>query len=216
MRTGWPCAVLLVLALCILPFSEASAAQPQPELDALLARLASQAQDVQTIQSPFVQRKRLAAFNTILVSKGRFAFHRPGNLRWEYMEPSRSGFVLQGGQGWQWDAQTGQRRAFTLSSSPDMEAVASQVVAWTVFDLKWLRSRYAIAVAQAEPLTLKLTPTGQGIRRFLDHMLVQFQPGGRAIQSIELRETDGDWTRILFTEPRINGPLPPDTFTAPQ
>jgi outer membrane lipoprotein-sorting protein len=204
------------LALCLVLSAKAAGAQPSTDMDALLAGLAAQAQDIKTIQSPFVQRKRLAAFNTVLVTKGRFAFQRPGDLRWEYLEPARSGFVMSGGQGWQWDAQTGQRRAFTLASSPEMEAVASQVVAWTVFDLHWLRSRYAIAVAQAEPLTLRLTPTGQGIRRFLDHMLVQFQPRGRAIQSIELHELDGDWTRITFTDPRINGPLPPDTFAAPK
>jgi len=71
-------------------------------------------------------------------------------------------------------------------------------------------------VAQAEPLTLKLTPIGQGVKRFLDHMLVQFQPGGKTIRSIELREADGDWTRITFTEPRLNETLAPDAFTAPQ
>lgn len=206
----------VLMALCLVSPALAAGGQQSAEVDALLARLTAQAQDIKTIQSPFIQRKRLAAFNTVLVSKGRFAFQRPGDLRWEYLEPAQSGFVMSGGQGWQWDVQTGQRRAFTMAGSPEMEAVASQVVAWTVFDLKWLHSRYSIAVAQAEPLTLRLTPTGQGIRRFLDHMLVQFQLGGRAIQSIELYEIDGDWTRITFTNPRINSPLAPDAFAAPK
>jgi len=205
--------VVCLIGLVVTPNALAG---PNDDTDAVLARLAAQAQKVQTIQSPFVQRKRLAAFNAVLVTKGRFAFRRPGDLLWEYLEPSRSGFVLRGEQGWQWDASTGQHKSFTVASSPEMEAVAGQIVAWATFDLKWLRSRYQITLVSSVPLVLKLVPTGQGIRKFLDYLLVQFQPSGDAVRTIELREIDGDWTRISFTAPRLNDPLDESIFVAPK
>jgi len=202
------------MMLILLP-AQAAIASQSADTESLLARLSMQAQDIQTIQSDFVQKKRLAIFNEVLVSKGRFAFQRPGNLLWEYLEPSRSGFILRGKQGWQWDAATGRTKAFSTASSPEMEAVTGQIVAWTTFDLKWLRSRYNIEVASANPLVLRLSPTGQGVKKFLDHMLVQFKSDTRAIHSIELYEADGDWTRITFTAPRLNETLEDKRFEAP-
>lgn len=186
------------------------------DVDVILAHLAKRAQQTYTIQSDFVQEKHLAAFNETLASQGYFVFQRPDSLRWEYRKPSRSGFIVRGKKGWRWDTSVGFRQTFDITTTPEMEAVAGQIIAWTTFDLDWLRSRYSIEVMETEPLALRLLPTGKAIKEFLKYMLVRFATGGNTVEVIELHETDGDWTRITFISPRLNEILAAPLFEAPQ
>lgn len=183
--------------------------------DSILTGLHAMAEKTHSISSSFTQEKHLAMFNEQLVSKGYFAFSRPSSLRWEYNQPFHSGFVIRDNEGMEWDEASGVR-SFTLDSSPAMAMIARQIMAWTTFDIDWLNSRYDISLISASPLTIQLRPKSDVTREFLEHLTVSFSPDSATISSLELHETDGDFTRISFTGQRLNLTLPEDTFTVSQ
>lgn len=190
-----------------------SAAQPET---AFLSQLKDRAKTIHSIRSDFTQEKHLAMFDEVLVSTGRFAFARPSSLRWEYTKPFGAGFLLHNGNGIEWDQATGTEREFSLKSSPAMSMIARQIMAWTTFDITWLQAQYEIRQQTESPLSLELIPSSETARAFIKHLLVTFSKDNVTIDTLELHESDGDFTRILFTSTEINTPLPKTTFTIPR
>ncbi|MBI9080490.1 MAG: outer membrane lipoprotein carrier protein LolA [Pseudodesulfovibrio sp.] len=202
---------ILCIALPLMAWANQSSMEPNKQL---LVELQLKAKQIQSISSHFSQEKHLEMFDEVLVSKGRFAFQKPASLRWEYLEPFRAGFLLNDGTGKEWDEASDNERNFTLESSPAMSMVASQIMAWTTFDIEWLESRYTIQLTDTTPVTLELCPRGDAAKEFLKYLTVTFSADNRTISLLELHETDGDFTRISFDNPRINDILAEKTFTA--
>ncbi len=192
-----------------------AAARPAPGTE-LLNALRQEASRTRTIACDFVQETHMALFDEVVSSEGKFFFKRPDMVRWEYTNPFSSGFVMQGEKGREWDEATGQVRNFTASGSPQMAVVTKQIVAWTTFDIQWLETQYDIQ-AEAHPAPhLRLTPRGKTVRSFIQHLDFYFSKDRSVLKRIELHSPDGDFTRIRFSNHRINGDLTDTTFTVAQ
>jgi len=182
--------------------------------DTLLSDLQRRAGGISTISCSFTQEKHLSLFDEVLLSEGKFIFERPSRLRWEYKSPFKSGFMLKDDSGIEWDEASGSQRPFTLQSSPAMSMVASQIMAWTTFDIPWLKSRYEIKQLSATPITLELRPLSDTAKKFLTRLVVSFSKDHNTVSVIELHEIDGDFTRIIFKNTQINTVIPESTFTS--
>jgi len=193
---------LLGLLLCLFA-SLAGAA----ELDTVLERLKNTAGTVETLRCTFVQEKHLAMFSEVLASHGRFSFQKPGRLRWEYDQPIRMGFVIDGDQGRRWNSLAEKEQRFQLEDSLEMRIAAEQLLVWTELDLEKLKRCYDIELAARTPVCLRLTPKGRAARRFVDHLRVTFSADAMTVTEVAIFETGGDRTRLRFSDPHINTPL---------
>ncbi|MDF1580910.1 MAG: outer membrane lipoprotein carrier protein LolA [Desulfuromonadales bacterium] len=197
---------LAITLLVLLTCSPLVAAEIEP----LFQRLEAAATNVRTVTSAFTQEKRLAIFDEVLTSSGRFAFAKPDQLRWELLEPVKAGFVLSGDRGRRWHGRAGTSESFDIRTDPMMRIVAEQLLAWARADFGWLRERYQLEVLGENPATLKLMPrTGGG---FLDHLRIIFAADDTHVQQVEMHEQDGDATILRFSDATINQPLPDATF----
>ena len=176
------------------------------------ARLEEAAAGVRTVQSDFVQEKHLSVFREVITSKGRFAFEKPDRLRWEILEPVRTGFVITAKEGRRWNERTGRTESFDLDRDPTMRAVIGQILAWARADFTALRREYRIRVLAEEPADLRLEPMDPKADPFLDYLRISFVADGRHVKVVEVHERGGDWTRIVFARTVLNEPLPPGTF----
>ncbi len=183
-----------------------------PVSSALLSRLEQSAGGVKSLSSDFIQEKHLSMFKTVLTSKGRFYYSRPDLLRWELTSPVASGFVLKGDKGRRWNERSGRSDSFVISQEPVMKLVSEQLFAWAKADFVWLRKEYRINVLEESPVVLRLEPLSSATAGFLSHLLISFSPDGRYVRAVEIREKDGDFTRIRFVNTAVNKTLPTDLF----
>lgn len=204
--------LLLALLLPLLTVRPAAA----DELQGLLAQLQRSAAQTRTLSSSFVQEKHLAIFAETLVSKGRFAFQRPDQLRWELLTPVDSGFILRGDEGERWNRLSDERGRFNVTGDPLMGMIAQQLLAWARVDLDWLQRRYRIELQAQQPLQLRLTPLDPGEAGFIDHLQITFSADRRYVAEVLMVEPEGDSTRLSFQDVRINAELPADSFKAPE
>ena len=93
-----------------------------------------------------------------------------------------------------------------------MKLVSEQLFAWARADFSWLRKEYRISVLEESPAALRLEPRAAATAGFLHHLLITFSADGRYVQSVELHEKDGDFTRIRFVNTAVNKPLPSGLF----
>jgi len=178
---------------------------------ATLARLRSEAAKLETLSSDFVQEKYLEIFNDVLTAHGRFYYRRPDALRWELLDPVKTGFVLNGEDGQRWHERSGNQESFTIARDPVMNIVARELLAWTRVDLDELVTRYTIRVENHDPIRLHLTPLTD-TAGFLEYLLIEFAPQAGHVRLVEVHEPGGDYTRIRFTNTRINEPLAKELF----
>jgi outer membrane lipoprotein-sorting protein len=204
-RQSLPARLALVACLC-LPAVSSLAADPAD----VLARIAQAGKGVRTVRARFVQEKRLAMFRNPLVSKGEFTMAKPGRLRWEVLEPVRSGFLVNGRQGKRWFEED-PPEPFDVARDPVMGLVTGQLMAWASADTAALARDYVIEVAGEGPVTLNLRPAGGG-KGPVARLVVSFSDDLTHVALVEIHERDGDMTRITFTGATVNEDLPPDTF----
>lgn len=199
--------VLVLIGVCGTPVaSRAMNAQDSK----LLERLQKLSGGINTLASDFTQEKYLAIFQDTLVSSGRFYFKKPDALRWELLHPVATGFVIIGDRGRRWHEKTGSE-SFDIDRDPIMNIVAQQLLDWTRADFDSLRKEYRIEVLAEQPARLRLDPLFD-TAGFLDHLLIVFASDGSHVQSVEVHEKDGDYTRLLFKNTVINQPLAKDLF----
>ncbi len=202
----------LALLATVLVVPGWAATDDDPALGRVLAELEQSASGIETLESPFVQEKHLEMFRETLVSKGRFYFATPDKLRWEITEPVASGFLLNGDRGRRWHQRSGAAVPFDIATEPGMGLIAEQLLAWARVDLPWLKARYRMSLVEEQPVVLRLIPLQDGAKEFLDYLLIHFDDGGQHVETVEIHEPGGDFTRIRFSDTLLNQPLDPDLF----
>lgn len=203
--------VLVVLILFPLPCRAGQA--PDTALDTALAeRISRAAAEVETLHSRFVQEKFLSMFAETLRSSGEFFYQRPDQLRWELLEPIGSGFVLNGATGKRWHGRIAGSESFVLQQDPAMRLIAEQLFAWARADLAWLQQQYQIVLLQEQPIRLQLTPPAEQNGGFLAYLLITFAESDHYVAAVEIHELDGDYTRINFTDVKVNSRFSENIF----
>ena len=177
----------------------------------ILARLQHDAAEIETLASSFTQEKHLEIFNDVLVARGTFYYQRPDALHWELLEPFRTGFAIRGDEGKRWHERSGGEESFAIARDPVMNIVARELLAWTRVDLDELAERYSIRVVNHHPVRLHLVPLSD-TAGFLDYLLIEFAPEAGHVQMVEVHEPGGDFTRIRFSDTRLNQPLARELF----
>lgn len=207
---------LLLSIVLLLALATPVATQPLAELDArdkeVLQTLEHAASQVHSIQCDFVQTKQLKVFAEKLTSKGRMLLEKPDKLRWEYLEPSKQGFVVNGERAMRWSEFSDKPKRFAIEDDMATRIIAEQLLAWAGVDLPRLRKSFAIQVEQRAPPVLSLSPRSEKLGQYLQRIRVSFGPDARAVRRVQIMEQDGDETLLEFKNVRLNAPLPQGAF----
>lgn len=187
-------------------------ANDKPLSSEVSQRLNVAAQQVQTLQSDFVQEKFLSMFDETLNSTGKFYYQKPDQLRWELLEPVGSGFVIKGDKGQRWHERIEGSESFKLDQDPAMALIAEQLFAWAKADLKWIEKNYQLSVLSEQPIQLQLVPL-ENAAHFLSHLVITFDEKDRYVVAVEIHESDGDMTRINFNNSVVNSEIDNTVFT---
>lgn len=182
------------------------------EAEDVLARIRQEASKVKSIQSTFTQTKKLSVFASEMHSTGRMLLEKPDRLRWEYLEPSESGFMVDGERAMRWSELSDEPERFAIDDDMAAKIVAEQLLAWASVDLNRLRRTFEIAVEQTSPPVLKLTPRSERLGEYLQQITISFAPELNTVRTVRITERDGDSTLLEFSEVRVNEPLPEGAF----
>ena len=182
------------------------------EKDRIFSQIAKAAIKVTSLESDFVQERHLSMLEDVLISRGRFYFKKQDRLRWELTKPVSSGFAVSGKKAKRWDAKSGRTEAFKVYQVPFIKLFTDQVFAWATADFKKLQKNYKIRVLSNSPVDLKLVPIRSQEKKYLAHFRIAFTADASHVNTVEVHESGGDFTRIRFFNTIINTPLPNTLF----
>jgi outer membrane lipoprotein-sorting protein len=202
--------VLIVLAPCLVPAGEMDSAEEKTSR--ILSSVARAGAEIKTISCDFIQERQTSMLKDPIVATGRFYFQKPRRMRWEFLRPSRSGFSIDRDRTRRWKEDPDRWQRFDLGQEPAIKALADQIFAWAEGDLPWIENRYEIAIRSEKPLVLRLTPRASEEKKFIRHLSISFSPDLAHVDSVEIRDKEGDSVRIRFVNVALNTPLPENLF----
>ena len=198
--------LLLLLPLC----GTLRAATPRggETVDPRLLEVQRRMAAVSQIGGEFVQEKKLDFLNDPVVASGRFSFAKPGTLTWEYVSPSPSGLKIENGKVTMWNGPPGARTPQSEALAKPARMMAEQVMMWMNFNPREILAIYEVAIVSDSPLTVKVTPRREGLRRMLKSITMILEEDLQTVRSVALEE-DAATTTLTFTGVTFDqGPQP--------
>jgi len=207
-RQGLP----VILGLAGL-FAAPLAAQPTNPTPALLEQVAQNAGRVSSVFTRFTQERHLSLFQEPLRSEGCLCFRKPGCLRWEITQPIPSILISDGKGVAQFERVNDQWKKLELGLADVMQTVVAQIGA--VMEGRYAASQHEYTVSAtntADGPVVILQPQQAAMRKMMQAIEIHLAPDFRGTRQVVLREVDGDFTDIRFSEQVADPPLPAKTF----
>ncbi|WP_455382161.1 LolA family protein [Salinispira pacifica] len=213
-------AVLLILALCLCwktagpePVASEQAAAAPANTEQVLARLEARMSAVETLQSRFVQEKRLAILEQPLVLKGSLFMEKPARFAWHVREPVRYSMVIRDEEVRQWDEDTRRVQTLSLSRNPAFKIAIRQLRGWFSGAYQSMRGEYEVTVLEDAPVSLRFVPREGGFAKAaIESVTVVFESDERYIREMHIAEKGGDSTLLTFVDTRLNAPIDPSAW----
>ena len=160
----------------------------------------------QTVQGDVQQRRFLRSLEQPLISEGAFVMQAQKGLLWETRSPITSliritpdGMTQKDSAGhWQPMQQQGAGSQSQIRLFMDLLAGNTRTLSGQ-FDLS--------LQGDAGDWTLTLDPTSSILKQIFQRIVIR---GGQTVNQVTLSETQGDRTEILFSNLRLDQPLPAD------
>jgi len=169
----------------------------------------SAAERIASIKGDFIQEKQMPILARPLISRGYFAFQRPGSLRWEYRQPLKSVLLLHDGEIHRFVQSSSGWIEEKVANTQSMDLIVQQIA-------QWLNGRFEdnpmfnVTVPSADKIIM--TPKDEGMVRFIQRieLVMADQPG--IMKEVVIFENADSFTRFTFIAPTINEPIAPDEF----
>ncbi len=163
-----------------------------------------------TIFSDFTQEKEMSILNDKIITSGKFYFKKEKQLRWEYVHPFSYVITING------DEITilndGKISSFNSQSNKIFSEVNKIIIGsvrGTLLDDDTFSASYSQSNGN---FIVKLTPLSPRLKESLQEIIIHFNKKDFTVDRLEMIEQGGDFTKINFTDKRINEPISDEKF----
>jgi len=171
--------------------------------------------NVSVIKTAFTQSTKLALFDDPLMVSGDIIIEKPQNLRWEYSQPTSSGFILNTDGGLQWSSTGKDCSIMRTELSPSLRTMANQMLLWVNIDEEALAKDFHIKVTEANKPTIMLRPKDDGMAKFIKCISIELPASLIGVKTIVVTEANDSLVTLAFEKAEVNLQLPPTTFKKP-
>ena len=197
-----PAALGLILMLVFSPHPRAAdTVVPEGEARELLAAIEKELGKTRTLRTRFVQEKHLAMFARPLTADGVIYFSRPRRVRFELAAPFRSVLIVNGDKVAKYEHGADGWARLNLPNTDAMGLVMDQIAAWMRGDFDSQSRLFELAVVKRDGNVLvQLTPKHKRFGKIIQRIELKLAPARDRFVSVTIREPDGDYTLLRFTE----------------
>ena len=184
-----------------------------PEINLLLGRLEEKISGVKTLETEFIQEKKLIVFNNTVVLKGKVFIQEPDLFAWHTDKPVRYIMVIKGDIIRQWDEDTRQVQSLSLSRNPTFLVAVNQMKVWFSGKYSSLLNDYEAKIISSKPIVLEFVPKPSATSfNIIKKVRMAFQDDERYIARIDIEEKNQDSTSLVFINTKINSPINPSAW----
>jgi outer membrane lipoprotein-sorting protein len=164
-----------------------------------------------SLQCSFLQKKNISVLTESVISKGKLLFKKENKLCWEYSSPYFYLFVLNGDRVYiKNDKTTNQFNTKSNSLFKEISMLLVNSISGTgLIDTKKFD---VLFFENSTYLKVELTPKNKTLKSIMTTIILYFEKNTYLVHNIEMIETSGDSTTIVFSEVIINQPIDDERF----
>ena len=163
-----------------------------------------------TLRSDFIQEKSITILSNKLSSSGSFVFKKADKLRMEYTKPYPYIFVMNEDQiiikndQKNSNVSVNSNKMFKMISQLTIDCVTGNILNSKDFDIKISEN--------AKVYFLVLIPNQKMIKSLFTEIDLLVDKSDFTVNRIDLKETSGDSTTLIFSNKKINTPVSDEVF----
>ncbi len=185
---------------------------PMKDIPGFKQKLSGMSSSVKTIQSDFVQDKKLSVLDGVITSKGQFCFSRENNIRWEYNEPYKYLIIIS--QGKLFVKEDKEHKQYDIQSNKMFQEMNNFISGCIQGDILKNEKDYKAGYFEdSQFYFVSLVPVSEKMRQMLNEIQIWFDKKDLTVSRIKMMETGGDYTKIDFINKKLNINIPIEKFS---
>jgi outer membrane lipoprotein-sorting protein len=182
------------------------------DAEAFKSLLNSTTTAIHSIESDFVQEKKLSVLTTTLVSRGHFYYKRENNIRWEYLQPYRYLIIISKDKIFIKEEKN--QKQYDIQSNNMFREMNRFISGCIQGDILKNDKEYKIGYFEdSGNYFVTLVPAAEKMRQMLHEILIWFDRDDLTVTRIRMLESGGDYTSIDFSNKRLNTDIPLEKFS---
>ena len=191
-------------------FSLCTALTAVAQTDAI-DEISKASQAVSTVQADFTQTKRLKMLNDAMVSKGKMWCTQPNRLRWEYLTPYSSLFVLNGEK----VLFQNDKRSTTLNANRHkrIREMIRIMIPSNLGKVLTEKKDFHTSIETTEnQYVLTMIPQSKEMKQMFTRIVLYYNRKQAVVTQIEMYEKSGDNTTIELSSIKKNATINPSVY----
>ena len=181
------------------------------EAEQVRIKIIERSKNTNTIVSDFVQTKHLDFLSNDIKSSGNLVFKSPDLIKWEYKIPFKYSVVFKNDKLFIND--DGDKSKIDLGSNKTFKSLNNLIiksVKGDMFDDKQFGIQY---FSTAKNYIIQFTPKDVSLQSFIHDFILSFDKGTLEVVEIKMMENTEDYTKITFTDQKINTKVDDEVFS---
>jgi outer membrane lipoprotein-sorting protein len=175
-------------------------------------KLSEVTQTTNTIESKFIQEKNLSVISERIITRGKFYYKKENKVRWEYTDPYSYIIIMNGEKVLIKDEKKENR--FDAASNKIFSEINSIMIGSIRGTILNEDKKFKIDFQENNEYNLvKLSPLSQQLKSYITEIRIFFNKINYSVSMLEIEEPSGDFTKIEFTEMKINKPVSDENFS---
>lgn len=185
-------------------------AMTSTESKAFVSKISYETKEIKTLQSDFVQTKKMDFLDKNIVTQGRMSLKSPNTLSWKYTKPYQYSIIFKENKIFINDQG---KKSSVDAKSKTFEKINKLIVGSSngkmfsdpEFSVAYLKNaNYNIA---------KFTPKSTQLLKYIKQIELHFPKNQTTVSQVNMTEASGDTTNIVFKNTKINAPIPASEFS---
>ncbi|UOE37966.1 LolA family protein [Chryseobacterium oryzae] len=180
------------------------------EAKAFVAKVSSETKGIKTLQSDFVQTKKMDFLDKNIVTQGKMSLKTPNTLSWKYTKPYQYSIVFKENKIYINDQG---KKSSVDAKSKTFEKINKLIVGSSNGQM-FNDPEFSVSYFKNGNFNIaKFTPKSAQLLKYIKQIELQFPKNESTVSQVNMTEASGDTTNIVFKNTKINAPISASEFS---
>ncbi|CAA7195342.1 LolA family protein [Chryseobacterium potabilaquae] len=180
------------------------------EAKAFVAKISSETKEIKTLQSDFIQTKKMDFLDKNIVTYGKMSLKSPNMLSWKYTKPYQYSIVFKENKIFINDQG---KKSSVDAKSKTFEKINKLIVGSSNGNM-FTDPEFSVTYFKNNNSNIaKFTPKSAQLLKYIKQIELQFLKNQSVVSQVNMTEASGDTTHIMFKNTKINAQIPASDFS---
>jgi len=187
-----------------------STAMTGAESKAFVAKISAETKEIKTLQSDFVQTKKMDFLDKNIVTQGKMSLKSPNTLSWKYTKPYQYSIIFKENKIFINDQG---KKSSVDAKSKTFEKINKLIVGSSNGKM-FSDPEFSVTYFKNGNVNIaKFIPKSAQLLKYIKQIELQFPKNESTVSQVNMTEASGDTTNIVFKNTKINAPIPASEFS---